>query len=63
MTRPLYCDERIWIPIDDGLRRRGWTVHTARDEDTLGDLDDEQLLAPLVKPNDLTGEFLEWIVG
>jgi len=43
MTRPLYCDERIWIPVADGLRRRGWTVHTTRDEGTLGDPDDEQL--------------------
>jgi predicted nuclease of predicted toxin-antitoxin system len=43
MTRPLYCDESIWIPVADGLRRRGWTVHTARDEGTLGDPDREQL--------------------
>ena len=43
MTRPLYCDESIWIPIADGLRRRGWTVHTARDEGRLGDPDHEQL--------------------
>ncbi len=43
MTRPLYCDESIWIPVADGLRRRGWTVHTAREEATLGDPDQEQL--------------------
>jgi predicted nuclease of predicted toxin-antitoxin system len=43
MTRPLYCDESIWIPVADGLRRRGRTVHTARDEGTLGDPDREQL--------------------
>jgi hypothetical protein len=43
MTRPLYCDESIWIPVADGLRRRGWTVRTARDEGTLGDPDREQL--------------------
>ena len=43
MTRPLYCDESIWIPVADGLRRRGWEVHTARDEGTLGDPDREQL--------------------
>ncbi|OYR40791.1 hypothetical protein DJ82_06780 [Halorubrum sp. Ib24] len=43
MTRPLYCDESIWLPVADGLRRRGWTVHTARDEGTLGDPDREQL--------------------
>ncbi len=41
--RPLYCDESIWIPVADGLRRRGWTVHTAREEGTLGDPDREQL--------------------
>jgi len=43
MTRPLYCDESIWIPVADGLRRRGWTVTTARAEGTLGDPDREQL--------------------
>jgi len=43
MTRPLYCDESIWIPVADGLRRRGWTVHTARDEGRLGDPDRSQL--------------------
>jgi predicted nuclease of predicted toxin-antitoxin system len=43
MTRPVYCDESIWIPVADGLRRRGWTIHTARDEGTLGDPDREQL--------------------
>ena len=43
MTGPVYCDESIWIPVADGLRRRGWTVHTARDEGTLGDPDREQL--------------------
>ncbi|WP_141212135.1 MULTISPECIES: DUF5615 family PIN-like protein [Halorubrum] len=39
----MYCDESIWIPVADGLRRRGWTIHTARDEETLGDSDREQL--------------------
>ena len=43
MTRVLYCDESIWVPVADGLRRRGWTVRTARDEGTLGDSDSEQL--------------------
>jgi hypothetical protein len=43
MTGPAYCDESIWIPVADGLRRRGWTVHTARGEETLGDSDEEQL--------------------
>jgi predicted nuclease of predicted toxin-antitoxin system len=41
--RPVYCDESIWIPVADGLRRRGWTVHTAREDDRLGDPDREQL--------------------
>lgn len=43
MNRPVYCDESIWIPVADGLRRRGLEVHTARDESTLGDPDREQL--------------------
>lgn len=43
MTRPLYCDESIWDPVADGLTQRGWQVHTARDEDTLGDPDRQQL--------------------
>jgi predicted nuclease of predicted toxin-antitoxin system len=41
--RPLYCDESIWIPVADGLRNRGWTVHTARSEGTLGEPDQGQL--------------------
>lgn len=41
--RPLYCDDRIWLPVADGLRRRGWTVHTARDQNKLGEPDREQL--------------------
>ena len=41
--RPVYCDESIWIPVADGLGRRGWTIHTARDEETPGDSDREQL--------------------
>lgn len=43
MTRPVYCDESVWIPVANGLRRRGWTVHTARGENTLGDPDRAQL--------------------
>ena len=42
--RPLYCDESIWIPVADGLQRRGWTVYTARDEGKLGDPDREHLV-------------------
>lgn len=37
--RPLYCDERIWVAVADGLRRRGWTVIVARDEGLLGEPD------------------------
>jgi len=43
VSRPVYCDESIWIPVADGLRRRGWTVHTAREEETLGEPDRAQL--------------------
>jgi len=43
MTRSVYCDESMWIPVADGLRRRGWTIHTAREEGTLGEPDREQL--------------------
>jgi predicted nuclease of predicted toxin-antitoxin system len=41
--RAVYCDESVWIPVADGLRRRGWTVRTARDEETLGEPDRIQL--------------------
>ncbi|WP_440770882.1 DUF5615 family PIN-like protein [Natronorubrum sp. DTA28] len=41
--RPLYCDEGIWIPVADGLRRRGWTVYTVRDEGKLGEPDRDHL--------------------
>lgn len=39
----LYCDESIWIPVAEGLRRRGWTVYTAREEELLGVSDENQL--------------------
>lgn len=41
--RPIYCDESIWIPVADGLRRRGWDVHTVRQEGKLGDPDRNHL--------------------
>jgi len=47
--RPLYCDESL-IPVADGLRRRGWTVHTARAKGRLGDSDREHL--PFALKND-----------
>lgn len=43
MTRPIYCDESIWGPVADGLTQRGWEVHTARGEATVGDPDRQQL--------------------
>ena len=43
MRRPVYCDESIWVPVADGLRRRGWIVHTAREQGTLGEPDEDQL--------------------
>ncbi len=43
MTRSLYCDESIWVPVADGLARREWEVHHARDEDMLGESDEVQL--------------------
>lgn len=43
MTRPIYCDESIWVPVADGLAQRGWEIHTARDEGTLSDPDRQQL--------------------
>ena len=48
--RPLYCDESIWLPVADGLRRRGWTVHVARDNGMLGKPDRKQLM--LAEDND-----------
>lgn len=43
MSRPLYLDESIWLPVAEGLRARGWRVHTARGQGNLGRLDREQL--------------------
>ena len=41
--KPVYCDESVWIPVANGLRQRGWKVHTASEEETLGDPDRDQL--------------------
>jgi hypothetical protein len=38
-----YADENVWMPVVEGLRRRGWSVTTAMEEGTLGDADAEQL--------------------
>jgi hypothetical protein len=39
----IYCDESVWVPVAEGLRRRGWSVTTAVEAGTLGDGDVEQL--------------------
>ena len=39
----IYADENFWMPVVEGLRRRGWSVTTAMDEGTLGDADADQL--------------------
>jgi len=39
----IYADENVWLPVVEGLRRRGWSVTTARAEGTLGNPDAEQL--------------------
>lgn len=41
--RSLYCDESVWDPVADGLKQRGWEVHTVVDEETRGDGDRQQL--------------------
>lgn len=43
MSRPLFCDESIWIPVVEGLRRRGWDVRTARGGGRLGEPDRDHL--------------------
>lgn len=39
----IYADENVWIPVVEGLRRRGLEVTTAIEADTLGDPDRDQL--------------------
>jgi len=39
----IYADENVWIPVAEGLRRRGWEVTTAVEAGTLGDSDREHL--------------------
>jgi predicted nucleotidyltransferase len=39
----IYADENVWIPVAEGLRRRGWEVTTAVKAGTLGDSDREHL--------------------
>ena len=39
----IYADENVWIPVAEGLCRRGWEVTTALEEETLGYTDEEHL--------------------
>lgn len=39
----LYADENVWLPVVDGLRRRGWDITTVADEGTLGATDRDHL--------------------
>ena len=41
--KPIYCDESVWVPVEKGLRQRGWEVYTASEENNLGMSDEEQL--------------------
>jgi predicted nuclease of predicted toxin-antitoxin system len=37
------CDENVWMPVAEGLRRRGWDVTTATKEGTLGHTDRQHI--------------------
>jgi predicted nuclease of predicted toxin-antitoxin system len=39
----IYCDENVWMPVAEGLRRRGWDVTTAVEEGTLGYTDRQHI--------------------
>lgn len=41
--RTVYADENVWMPVVQGLRRRGWDVTSAIEEETLGASDAEHL--------------------
>lgn len=41
--RRVYADENVWIPVVEGLRRRGWDGTSALEEETLGATDLEHL--------------------
>ena len=45
----IYCDENVWMPVAEGLRRRGWDVTTAVEEETLGYTDREHIKFALEK--------------
>ncbi|MFC6724084.1 DUF5615 family PIN-like protein [Halobium palmae] len=36
----IYADENVWMPVVEGLRRRGWDVTSAREEDMLRESDE-----------------------
>ncbi|WP_254861787.1 DUF5615 family PIN-like protein [Halovivax gelatinilyticus] len=39
----IYADENVWVPVAEGLERRGWEVTTALEEGTLGFSDAEHI--------------------
>lgn len=39
----IYADEIVWLPVVEGLRRRGWDVKAALEEGMLGRDDDHHL--------------------
>ena len=39
----IYADENVWLPVANGLQRRGWEVTTALEADMLGVGDFEHL--------------------
>jgi len=39
----IYPDENVWIPVAEGLRRRGWDVTTAVEEEMVGYTDEGHL--------------------
>ena len=49
----IYCDENVWMPVAEGLRRRGWEVTTAVEEETLGYTDREHIEFALAE---------EWVI-
>jgi hypothetical protein len=41
--RTVYADENVWLPVVEGLRRRGWDVVSVLAEGTIGASDREHL--------------------
>ena len=44
--RQVYADENVRMPVVEGLRRRGWTVTSAMEEETLGASDEDTSSTP-----------------